>query len=80
MYLFKMVTDDMSDFLLRKQVSIMLESLTAIIALITVSWMLKESHVALLPCLSLKEPLKMTISMYYMIYQSDTYMDTGSQS
>ena len=39
--------------------------------------MLKEMHVELLPYLVLKSPLTMTISMYYMIHQSDTYKTPG---
>ena len=32
-------------------------------------------HVKLLQYLTLKAPLTTTISMYYMIYQNDTYTD-----
>ena len=59
-----------------KQVARMLQSLNSMIALIAVSWILKEMHVALLPYLELKASLTMTISMYYMIYQIDIYKDT----
>ena len=61
---------------LRKQVAQILQSLTSMIAFIKVTWMLKAIHVALLPYLALKAPLTMTISMYYIIYQSDIYIDT----
>ena len=53
----------------------MIQSLTLMIEFITVSWMLKAMHMELFPYLALKVPLKTTISMYYMIYQSDTYAD-----
>ena len=76
MYLSKRVADDMSSFPQRKQVARMLQSLTSMIALITLSWILKEIYVALLLYLALKPPFTMTISMYYIIYQSDTYTDT----
>ena len=66
----------MGSYLLRKQVARILQSLTSVIAFITISWILKAMHVALLPYIALKVPLIMTISMYYMIYQSDTYTDT----
>ena len=59
-----------------KQVAIMIESLTSMILFITVSYMLKSMRVVLLPYLALKSPFKMTISMYYMIYQRDIYTDT----
>ena len=58
----------------------MIQSLTSIIALVTVSGMLKAMHVALLTYLSLKSPLTITIPMYYIIYQNNKYMDTLSQS
>ena len=61
-------------------VAIMIQSLTSIIALVTVSGMLKAMHVALLTYLSLKSPLTITIPMYYIIYQNNKYMDTLSQS
>ena len=61
---------------LSKQVAIMLQPLTSMIALITVSYMLKTICVELFPCLSLNSPLAMTISMYYIIYKSNTYTDT----
>ena len=48
----------------------MLKSLASMIALKTVSWMLKSTHVELLPYPSLKAALTMTISMYYMIQKS----------
>ena len=76
MYLFKRVADYMIGLLLGKQVARMLQSLTSMIALITVSFIMKAMNVALLPYLSFKSPLTMTIYMYYIIYQSDTYMDT----
>ena len=53
MYLFKRVENDMSGFLLRKQVTIMLQYLTSMIVLITVSWMLKARYVALFRYLAL---------------------------
>ena len=52
----------------------MIQSITSVSALITVSWMLKSMHVELLPHVEFKSPLTMTISMYYMIYQSDIYI------
>ena len=64
---------------LSKQVAIMLQSLTSMIELITVPCILKEMNVALLPYLALIKTLTMTISMYYMIYQSNTYTDRWSQ-
>ena len=51
----------------------MFRALTSMIAMITVSWRLKEMHVELLTYLSLKAHLIITISMYYIIHQSDTY-------
>ena len=51
MYLFKRVADDVSGLTLRKKVSRMLQSITSMIAVIPVYWMLKESHVELLPYL-----------------------------
>ena len=63
----------MSGLPLSKQVSRMLRALNSMIALITVFWMLKAMHVELLPHLEFKAPLIMIISMYYMIYQSNTY-------
>ena len=51
----------------------MLEFINSIIAPITVPWILKAMHVESLPYLSFKSPLIMTISMYYMIHQSNTY-------
>ena len=80
MYLFKRVADDTSGFPLRKQVSRMIQSITLMIALITVSWMLKARHVVLFPYLAFKENFTVTISMYDMIYQRYTYTDTRSQS
>ena len=71
-YLFKREADGMS-----KQFSGMIQSLTSIIALITLSWIMKAMHVALLPYLALKAPFTITISMYYIIYQSDTYTDSS---
>ena len=50
-----------------KQVAIMIQSLTSMIALIKVSWVLKSIKMALFPYLSLKPPLTITISMYYTI-------------
>ena len=76
MYLFKRAEDDMSGLRLSKQVAIMLQQLTSMIELIIVSWLLKSMHVELFTYLALKSPLTMTISMYYMIYQIDTYTDT----
>ena len=76
MYLFKRVTDDMSGLRLSKQVARMIQKLSSMIALLIVSWILKETRVELLPHLALKAPLTMTISMYYMIRQSATYTDT----
>ena len=70
----------MSGFLRRKQVAIMLQKITSMLALITVSWMMKAMHVELLTYLELKSPLTMTISMYYMIYQRDKHMDTRYRS
>ena len=71
-----MAADNMNGKPLGKQVGRMLQSLTSMIALITVSWMLKAMHVELLPYLALKAPPKMTIAVYCMIYQSDTYTET----
>ena len=70
----------MSGLPLRKECTIMIKLITPMIALITVSWMTKARHVALFPYLALKAPFAITISMYYMIYQSNTYMDTRSQN
>ena len=63
-----------------KQVAQMLQFIPSMIELIKLSWIMKSMHVELLPYLSLKAPLEMTISVYYMIYQSNTYTDTWSQS
>ena len=76
MYPFKRAADDMSGLRLSKQVAIMLQQLTSMIELIIVSWLMKSMHVELFPYLALKSPLTITISMYYMIYQIDTYTDT----
>ena len=54
MYLLKRVADDMSGFKPRKQVKIIIQSLTSTIALITVYWMPKARHVALFPYLALQ--------------------------
>ena len=75
LYLFKRLADNMSGFPLSKQGSIMIQELTSVIELITVSWMLKAVHVAVLLYLALKSPLKMAISMYYMFYKRDKYTD-----
>ena len=80
MYVFNRVADDRSVLPLRTQFARMLQSITSIIALITVHWMLKAKHVVLFTYLEMKSPFKMTISMYYMIYQNDTYTDTRYQS
>ena len=66
----------MIGFPLSKKVSQMIRSLTSMLAVITVSWMLKATHMELLTYIALKAPLKMTISMNYMIYQSNKYTDT----
>ena len=76
MYLFKRVSDDMSGLSLGKKVPRMLQSLTSMIELITVSCMLKAMHVAFLTYLALKAPLKMTIYVYYIIHQINIYTDT----
>ena len=65
----------MGGYPMGKQVARMTQSLTSMILVITVSWMLNSMHVELFPYLALKSPLIMTISIYYMIYQSDTYTD-----
>ena len=46
------------------------------IVLIKISGILKEIDVASLPHLALKAPLKMNISMYYMIHRRNKYTDT----
>ena len=76
MYLSKRVADKMSGFPLSKQVARIIQPLTSMIALITLSWIMKAVPVALFPYLAFKTLLTMTISMYYIIYQSDTYMYT----
>ena len=80
LYLLKRVSDDMGGQPLRKQVARIIQTLNSMIEFITVSWMLNEIYVALFPYLALKAPFKITISMYYMIYQSNTYTDTSSKT
>ena len=70
LYLLKSVVDGMGGYPLGKKVTRMPQSLTSMILVITVSWMLKSMHVELFPYLALKA------SMYYMICQSATYTDT----
>ena len=73
--LFKIVEDNVSALPLSKKVAIMLQSLTSMIALITVSWRLKSMHVELLPYLAFKAHFIITIYMYYIIHQNVTYTD-----
>ena len=58
---------------MRGKVARRLQSLTSMIVVITVSWMPKATHVSLFRYLELKAHLTTIISMYYMIYESDTY-------
>ena len=54
----------------------MIQSLPSTLELIAVPWMLKAMYVVLLPYLALKEPLITTISMYFIIHQSNASTDT----
>ena len=63
MYLFKRVADYMNGLPISKKVARMLQQLTPMIALITVSWMLKAMYVTLFPYLELKAHFTITISM-----------------
>ena len=71
------IFERVADYLIFKQLSRQVEqTLQPIVStFITVSFILKVTHVALLLCWSFKSPLKMTISMYCIICGSNKYMD-----
>ena len=62
---------------MRIQVARILQSLSSIS--ITAPYIMKAVHVALYLYLLLKVPLTITISIYYIICQSNTYVGTLSQ-
>ena len=72
LYLFKRLVDDLGSSTLGRKVIHALHQLFT--TLITLIYITKEMHVELFLYLSLKAPFTMTIPIYYMICQSDTYM------
>ena len=73
-YLFKRVSYDLGVSPLSRKVVQVLQALFS--TLITVSYIKKAMQVAFYAYLSLKSHLSMTIPIYDMICQSDTYMGT----
>ena len=72
--LFKKVEEDMGSSPLRRKVAQMIQSLSSM--LITVLFILKSMHVALLIYLLLKELFITIVTIYYMFCQSNTLMYT----
>ena len=76
MYLFKRVADDMIVLLLIKQVAQLIQSISPMILLVSLSLILKSMHLTLLQYLSLKALLIITRSTYCIICQNNTYTNS----
>ena len=74
LYLLKRVAGNLGSSPLRIQVAQMIQSLYS--TSITVTYIIKALHMELPIYPSLEALLIMTISIYYIIFQSDTYIDT----
>ena len=72
--LFKMLAEDFGGSPLRRKVAKTIKLISS--SFITLPCITKAIQAALLLYISLKAPLTITISIYYMICQSDTYMGT----
>ena len=65
---------------MNRQFSRMIQAINSMLALITVSWVLKEMHVASFPYLALEAPLTMTISMLSVPRIHFVALGPGSQN